>query len=260
MARGVRAVAVIDAQRTERRRARSAGFRASRVSGCGRGAWRQLDRRQRERTQHARRRGLLGQPADAEAHAAPADGGEAVTTAKRDRQQRAAGDEQRIGDRGRMVSARSAEHAQPEQRLRPQAAQRLPANGTAWSSRACPAQPTARPNSRPAEKQRVAEPHDRRQQQEEHRLDQRRWRRSAARRRRRGAAAAAPARRSTVAIFGANHIDQHDHANSAMPGIGADEVGRRARERERQRAEHQQADPGRRAEEHQDREERADSG
>ena len=103
------------------------------------------------------------------------------------------------------------------------------------------------------EKDRVGKPHDRRQQQEEDRLH---------RPRRRETAAPPPkARRNdgrvstsiTVAIFGANHITSTISEQRAA-GIGADEGRRRAGRRQRQRADHQQPDPGRRAEEHQDRE------
>ena len=54
----------------------------------------------------------------------------------------------------------------------------------------------------------------------------------------------------TVAIFGANHITRMI-ASSAVAGVGPDEIGRRRRRGERQRADDEQADPGRRAEEHQ---------
>ena len=54
----------------------------------------------------------------------------------------------------------------------------------------------------------------------------------------------------TVAIFGANHMTRtrHEHGEA---GIGTDEGVAGSCERDRDRAEHQQSDPSRRAEEHQ---------
>ena len=55
-----------------------------------------------------------------------------------------------------------------------------------------------------------------------------------------------------LAIFGENHITStHDEQRHA--GVGANEARGRIGECDRERAEHEQPDPGRRADEHQDR-------
>ena len=139
-----RAAAVVDAQRADdaAQRPPLVAKRHARAPG------RELDRRQSASARHLRRRrGLLRQAAEPDPHQRAAERRRRGDDRERDRQQRPAGDEQRIGDGRRHGQRQQATSADSPSSVCGHNCRAASDHGTWWSSRACAPQPTERPVS-----------------------------------------------------------------------------------------------------------------
>ena len=136
-------VAVVDAQRADDAAQRPPLFEQASRALSGR----ELDRGQGERRHLPRRRGFLRQPAEPDPHHGAPERRRRGDDRERDRQQRPAGDEQRVGDRRRHGQRQQAERATRRAGCAARAA--APPATTAPDGRRAPARPS-RPSGRPA--------------------------------------------------------------------------------------------------------------